>query len=143
MEHAWTIVLGVTTYLVGQCVVRFVLDPIAEQRRIIGEIASEIIVLANMSTHLPYQAPPEGLELVQPDDPLEAHRRVRKFAGRLRSTLWAIPLYDLWARLHMVLPRETINLATHKLILWSNSLFGGEPGAARDSIVSLLQLPPE
>lgn len=91
METFWTVASGTLVYVIGQGVQRFVLAPIEEQRRVIGEIDNERIFLANLVAHLPYHEPPDDLKLVQPDDPVEASRRVRKLAARLRSTVWTIP----------------------------------------------------
>jgi len=40
--------IGVAIFVLGQVLLRFLVEPIQEQRRIIGEIASALVYLANI-----------------------------------------------------------------------------------------------
>jgi hypothetical protein len=43
-----TVIIGVVVFILGQVLLRFVLEPIHAQRTIIGEIASAVIYLGNV-----------------------------------------------------------------------------------------------
>jgi hypothetical protein len=133
------ILAGVTVFVVGQIIQRFILEPIQDQRRVIAEIAVARVFLANVG---PASSPvPEGYVLIGGDEPIPASRLLRSLAARLRASLWTIPFYDLWTRMRIVHPRATILEATSSLISWSNGILGGDGFAARSKVTTLLSLP--
>jgi len=48
MNTVLAVGVGVAIFVLGQVLLRFFLEPIQEQRRIIGEIASALVYLANI-----------------------------------------------------------------------------------------------
>lgn len=138
MSVFWTVLAGVVVFVVGQAIQRFILEPIQEQRRIIGDIANALVFLANVGP-LPEWAP--AGDLVLPASHEEASRTIRSLAARLRATLWTIPLYNWWAGLRLIPPRAAIDTASQQLIGWSNSLQRGQPDAARQRVAAALKLP--
>jgi hypothetical protein len=56
----------------------------------------------------------------------EARKTLRELAGRLRASLWTIPLYDALAWLGRVPKKEDVLAASDALVGWSTSLYGRE-----------------
>jgi hypothetical protein len=101
---ALTVVLGFVVFVLGQIVQRFFLEPMQEQKRIIGEIAFAVLYYGNVSI----MANKERQE--------EAVFHLRKLAGQLRATLWTVPWYRLFESLRMVEKRENVLTASEQLV---------------------------
>src|SRR4051794_38171855 len=97
---AFTALLGTILLVVGQVVQRFLLEPIQEQSKTLGEVAYCLTFLANIS----HVEPSRGGAF--PADPREASKDLRRLAGRLRASLWTVPLYDTLAARGWLLPRS-------------------------------------
>jgi hypothetical protein len=138
MATFWTILAGTLVFVIGQAIQRFILEPIQEQRRVIGDIANALLYLGNVGP-LPWVADMHTVLL--PEQPNDASRMIRLLAARLRATLWTIPFYDSLARLRFVPHRGTITGAAQSLIGWSNSLHSGQPDVLRTKVGELLGLP--
>lgn len=136
---AQTVVIGVIVFVLGQSAQRFILEPIQEQRRIVGEIAGAVLVLANV---VHYARPmPEGYSLLRKVTPEEASHTLRVLAGRLQATLCTVPGYRVWASLRLVPPRAVVLGASRQLVLWSNSIASGDIDPPRRAVATLLRLP--
>lgn len=136
---ARTVLLAVAIYVLGQAAQRFVLDPLSEQRKTIGEIAGALLYLGNISNVAVNKQ--RGQEVLLPADPAEASRTLRALAGRLRASLWAIPAYWLWSGLHIVPSKRRVLTASSGLVGWSNSLFSGDPTIHMRNVADALRLP--
>lgn len=139
MSGFQTVLVGVVVLVLGQSIQRFILEPMQEQRRIIGEIASSLLFLGNIGP--PPASLPDGVRLVLPEEPEQASRTLRSLASRLRATLWTIPLYNAWAAVRVVPHRDVILGASRNLVSWSNSLHSGQPDKPRRAVAELLKLP--
>jgi hypothetical protein len=111
-----TAVVAVLVFVAGQVLQRFVLEPIQEQRRLIGEVAHALLFYANRG--------PMGVKLgtYTVEDLHEASRHLRDLAGRLRSSLFFVPYYDTMARLGWVPARGNVLEAAAALTGWSNGV---------------------
>jgi hypothetical protein len=105
-----TVFGGAVVLVVGQIVQRFYLEPIQEQRRIIGEIAYALIYDANVVR-----------ELFAEERVEETVARRRRLASSLRATVRTIPSYGFFARQGWVPPADNVMRASMELIGWSNS----------------------
>jgi hypothetical protein len=105
-----TIFGGAVVLVVGQIVQRFYLEPIQEQRRIIGEIAYALIYDANVVR-----------ELFVEERVKETVTRMRQLASSLRATVRTIPSYGFFARQGVVPPADNVMRASRELIGLSNS----------------------
>ena len=114
-----TAFLAVLVFLAGQAVLRFVFEPIQEQRRLIGEVAHALLFYANVYHLHAFKQPDEE----QQEDLAEAKKALRALAGRLRASLWVVPFYDPLARLGWVPKKEHVLEAANQLVVWSNSLY--------------------
>lgn len=108
----WTVVTGVTVYVIGQFIVKLVLDPIAEQGRAIGRVAHVFTFEADI-----YSNPGTADPAIQ----AASLRRLREASSELRAATTLIPFYDWLARAHLVLPRKNIEEACSNLTGISNS----------------------
>jgi hypothetical protein len=107
---AITVVLGFVVFVLGQIAQRFFIEPVQEQRRIIGRIAYVVLYYANVMALAPKQRQDQASE------------ELRKLAGELRSTLWTVPWYRLFQGVGLVVKREDIISASAGLVGWSNSV---------------------
>jgi hypothetical protein len=123
-----TALLAVVAFLAGQAVLRFVVEPIQEQRRLIGDVAHAVLFYANVY-HLEMFEHPNEQRRAELD---EARTTLRGLAGRLQASLWTIPAYDTLTRIGWVRKKEDILTASRELVGWSNSLYGGRTSEVRD-----------
>jgi hypothetical protein len=109
-----TVLSGVLVFVLGQIVVRFVIDPIKEVKEVLGEIEFAMIY------HAPAILTPVGDH--KGED--EAAKAIRELASMLRAKVEVIPLYACWSFLSMrFLPqRENLMNASSHLIGMANSV---------------------
>jgi hypothetical protein len=116
-----TALLAVLVFVVGQYVLRFVFEPIQEQRKVIGDIAHALLFYANV-----YEIktlPPQQDE-ARRDEIAQAMGALRDLAARLRASIWTIPFYDALALLGRVPKKTDVLEASAALVGWSNGLYG-------------------
>ncbi len=104
-------VVGVSLFIIGQVVQRFVLDPVVELRKTVGEVGFAMTFYSDVM-HNPYKVEP--LELT------EACKAIRRLASLLRSQSRVIPVYSWMARRGWVPCREQIHEVSKHLIGLSN-----------------------
>jgi hypothetical protein len=126
---AFTALFGAVVLVLGQVIQRFLIEPVQEQRKAIGEVAHNLVFLANVSNASSRMVRGGPTPFVV--DPADAVRTLRRLAGQLRASLWAIPLYDGLARIRCVLGRERVMRASAGLVGWSNSIYDGDPTSTR------------
>jgi hypothetical protein len=114
MNTVLAVGVGVAIFVLGQVLLRFFLEPMQEQRRIIGEIASALVYLANI--HNLDRVTAEGYKLQYPEEPADASRTLRRLASNLRATLETVPFYNFWARLRFVRKRADVLAAMSGLV---------------------------
>jgi hypothetical protein len=102
--------------------IQFFIDPIVEQRKMIGEVADAMVYHANI------YANPNSHEEKTVERTAEV---LRQKASLLRARSYAVPWYSLLSRLHIVPTMKQISEATRGLIGLSNSIRNGDP---RDSL---------
>jgi len=82
---------------------KFVLDPIQEQRQAIGELSHVLsTTLLNVQDDRPDVDKEELIEIRE-----ETRKALRSLAGRLWTSLWSIPFYDAFALVRLVPKAET------------------------------------
>jgi hypothetical protein len=136
---ALTAVFGVAVFVAGQTVQRFVLEPVQEQRKILGEIAHAVLMYGNVDHVADIRA--RNLPVSWSVEPEQVVRDVRGLAARLQATLYLIPAYQFLAFLHIVPPKRQILEAIKGLTGWSNSIYSGGATLARDGVVRALKIP--
>jgi hypothetical protein len=130
-----TALLAVVVFVAGQALLRFIVEPIQEQRRLIGEIAHALLFYAKVYQLEQFikkaqkETEQHKQRLAELD---EARTTLRSLAGRLQTSLWTVPAYDTIARMGWVRRKEDILTASRELVGWSNSLYGGRTSEQRD-----------
>lgn len=118
-----TIFSGVSIFVIGQIIVKLIIDPVHELRKTIGKISHTLIELANVIQN-PGVPPEEEIRT--------ASRELRKLSSELQSHLYLVPQYERIAtlfKLLFVLPdRNKIMRASSNLIGLSNGLFRSGAG---------------
>jgi hypothetical protein len=118
-----TALVAVVVFVVTQSFLKLVLEPIQEQRKLIGEVASALTVYEKAFTLRVVDA--SGGETwfgASPDEAKEAEKVLRELAGRLRSSLWSVPVYDLFAFIRMVPKLADVVVAADELQMWYSQL---------------------
>ena len=122
-----TALLAVVVFVLTQSFLKLVLEPIQEQRRLIGEVASALTVYEKSFTLR--VEPSEGTFGAEPmrfgatkEEVVEADKALRELAGRLRGSLWTVPAYDMFAFLHLVPKLVDVVVAANELHMWYSQL---------------------
>lgn len=130
-----TVISGVFIFVIGQIIIKFIIEPIHQLKLLFGEIADDLIFYADI-----YSNP--GIA-----DPIEARKgsdKIRKDASTLNARLQAIPFYLTWHKLNWLPSIKDVTDANVRLIQVSNSFFkGGDPlrtGDSVDKIKTLLRI---
>ena len=118
--------LALISFVITQSILKFFIEPVQEQRKLIGEVADALEVYANVYEDV---SPKEFLEKgseAKREQIAETYKTLRGFSGKLRSTLWSIPLYGLFSRVGLVTKATDVMEASDEFIGWSNGLVGTE-----------------
>lgn len=115
-----TAFLAIVVFVLTQSFLKLVLEPIQEQKKLIGEVAHALLFYANVY-HLDSFGPLDEQRREELD---EARKTLRGLAGQLQASLWTVPLYDTFARLGWVPRKADVLEASTHLVGWSNSLYG-------------------
>jgi cobalamin biosynthesis protein CobD/CbiB len=92
-------VLALIVFVITQSILKFVIEPIQEQKKLIGEIANAFVAYADVPIYSPqelYERPEETS--AYRERLAETRQELRRLSGRLRASLWAIPFYKLLSR---------------------------------------------
>jgi hypothetical protein len=132
-----TVALGFFVFVLGQFTQRLCIEPIQEQKRVIGEIAYLLDYYGNVAS-----VAKTGLTE-------EASRELRRLAGELRVTPRTILGYRIFEFLRVVEKRDNVTRATTELKGLSLSIrMKDNPGARRHmsaviQALNILQEPPD
>jgi hypothetical protein len=141
LKIALTAVVGVTVFVIGQLTAKFLIEPIHEQKKLIGEIAATIIFYSNVGAGVEQYYFDQITAIDATDDAkkdivierykniLNAHwtksdeaaKTLRLQATELLAKTHAIPGYRLWSFLGFVPKLHRILAASSELIGMSNS----------------------
>ena len=114
----WTVFLtvlsGVITYVVGQLVLKLMLEPIHEMKKTIGQISHSLIEYADVigNPGVPTQ------EVMY-----ETSRHFRKLSSQLQAHLYLVPVYGFTAWLFRLPSRAKVLSASKSLMGLSNGVF--------------------
>jgi hypothetical protein len=119
-----TACFGILVLVAGQIISKWLIEPMHEQRKTIGEIAYNLILLGNAGSSFS-NIKLEGERISSAAEPREATLTVRRLASQLRSSLVSIPCYDALAKTGCIHKREVVMEASREMIGWSNDIWGG------------------
>lgn len=108
-----TVVGGVTVFTTGQVLTRFLIEPIHEQRKLVGSIADALLYYAH------YLADSFDRPIAEVG---EAPDKFRRFAAELMAKTVAIPGYRFWGWLRVIRPFSQVIKARGALFGLSNTL---------------------
>jgi len=150
LTSSLTVFSGISVFVAGQIIVKFLIEPFYDYRRLVGEIADSLILYANVGPGLhdlylsqleeaeeKVENPRRGIieerlkEIIKNDYKRidESKQILRQQASRLMGTTNAIPMYSLWSVFRIVPSRKDIIKASTDLIGLSNST--GKEGTGR------------
>src|SRR5688572_6183026 len=104
MEIFATIVSGVFVFVLGQVFIRFIVEPLQDLKRVIGEISHALVYYADIYSN-PSATHREGLVD-------ETRKVLRDKASLLRARANVVPFYDRFAQIHWVPTRGNVNEAS-------------------------------
>jgi hypothetical protein len=115
-----TIFGGVVVIVGGQIIIKFFIEPIHDQFRLIGEIADSLIFYADL-----YLNPGSGQTDKETEKRDQASQKLRRQSSQLRARTKAIRWYELWGSIGLVLKRTDVMEASRLLMALSNSVHRG------------------
>ena len=130
-----TVALGFFVFVLGQFTQRLCIEPIQEQKRVIGEVAYFL---------LDYYA--DVASVAKSGLSEEASRELRRLAGELRSTLRTVLGYRFFELFRVVEKRNNVMRATTELKGVSLSIRMNDNPAARrhmSAVIKALNIPQE
>lgn len=123
-----TILLAVAGFLAGHYVLKLVLEPAVEARKLIATARTTYDFYRDISMN-----PPPPQTPAQPPQ-FDASQALRRAAGDLRVVPSSVLFYD-WVRYPFDLPpRDRLELVASRLISLSNNLFGASSIAIESAI---------
>lgn len=120
-EIFYTVVVAVTILVVGQIIIKFVIEPIHEQKKVIGEIVDALDYYADVYFNL---------MLTSEERTQEASKRFRQLATTLKAKTHLIPRYTLLSQLGFVHGYKDMVEVCAKLSGLSNSCRKPRPGVS-------------
>ncbi|MEH2415452.1 hypothetical protein [Nostoc sp.] len=114
MEIFVTIISGVFVFILGQLVLKLIIEPIQEFRKTVADIAFALIEYANIYSNPGYA----GNELEN-----KASQELRKLSSRLNAQIYLIPGYTTISKLFKLPSKTNLLEATRELIGLSNGVF--------------------
>ncbi len=113
LTASFTLIGGVVLLVITQILTRFIVDPLVDFRRLLGEVGHTLVFYSNYFYNASVMASKPEFQ--------EATRQCRTLASRLRSFSNAVPLYATLARLRLVPPHADVYKASAALIDLSNT----------------------
>jgi hypothetical protein len=111
-----TVFAGTVIFCISQIVQKFFIEPIQEQRKVIGKISYALMYYAQW-----YANPGSG----KPDALDRTADGLRQSASRLKASTNANPAYKVWERFGVIRKRSNVDEAVGCLIRISNSIHQG------------------
>lgn len=141
LTSSFTVLGGIVVFVTGQMIVKFLIEPFHNYKKLVGEIADSLVYFANVgpAVHDIYlQRLENAVELENPKAEMEEKRLrmiierdwermdaaqnvLRQQASQLMGTANMIPSYNLWAFLRILPKQEELIKASSNLIGFSNS----------------------
>lgn len=110
----FTVLSGVITFVIGQIVVKLLLDPVQDMKKTIGQISHTLVergaVIAN-----------PGVTTKEIMD--ETSDSLRRLSSQLHAHLYLIPLYGATSKVFRLPSKDKLLVASSALIGLSNSVY--------------------
>jgi hypothetical protein len=156
LTSSLTVAGGIVILVFGQIIVKFLIEPLHEQAKLIGEIANSLIFYANVGAPTEPYYYAQLKEAAKLDEPIrklaveryeqiiknewkkadDAAQNLREQASQLMGRTHAIPLYRLWQFLRVVPRIEDVLESSSQLIGMANSVHGDKSQIPRASEIA-------
>lgn len=114
MTLFYTILAGVSVFVLGQIVLKWIIEPVQELRKLKGEI---LFHLANDYATI------QNANVVEKEVALEVRKVLERLGASLLANEYLIPMYTRIQRIFNLPESESIKFAAKRLRLISNSMF--------------------
>lgn len=111
---------GIIVFVLGEFGQKFFIEPLHKQKEIIGEIAIQLIYLADLSNVDEQRRrgrPAPTLAEVE-----EIEKNLRRLAGQLQASVEIIPKYEWCTKRGWVISKDSIKRASFCLVKWSKAI---------------------
>lgn len=109
-----TVLSGVITFVVGQLVVKLILDPVHDLKKTIGQISHALIERANVIANP---------DVSTKEEKNETALLLRKLSASLHAHLYLVPAYVTICRIFRLPSKEKLLSASTNLIGLSNGVY--------------------
>jgi hypothetical protein len=158
LKIALTAVTGITVFVLGQIIQKWFIEPIQEQRKLVGDIVYSIVFYSNLFTYteafliaskIRHQAKGiEGRDAELLDEAYEllkeksdgGSKKLRELSSQIHQSLQVIPCYWVLEKLRIVYKRKTLYDISSKLILWNQNPELETTVACQNAIIYLLNI---
>ncbi len=114
-----TVLSGVITYVFGQLVLKLLIEPVQETKKLIGQISHSLTEHANVI---------QNPGVLEQEVMKNSSQHLRKLSAQLESQLYIVPIYTVTAFIFRLPPRKKILSAARSLMGLSNSVFRAKDG---------------
>jgi len=121
------IVSAVSIFVIGQFILKSIIEPIQELKKEIAVILGDVVFYANLSSN-PGVSDKEVID--------NASMILRKHGREIISKSAIIPFYNIWYYLRLLPSYEDINKVSNNLIALSNSLHSSKTKAISDTDIA-------
>jgi hypothetical protein len=158
LKIALTAVGGVGVFVIGQIIQKWFIEPIQEQRKLIGEIVYALVYYANLYQYRTYfrmvgeaRIQAKTSEGRQSQDLDEAYKmfmektgeggeKLRELSSQIYQSMQVIPCYWILEKLRIVYKRKTLYEIAIKLIEWATNPERHTTIVCQNAIVHLLNI---
>ena len=110
----FTVLSGVITFVIGQLIVKLLLDPVQDMRRTIGLVSHALVERDNVIAN-------PGVPAREVMD--ETSDELRRLSSQLHAHLYLVPRYDTTSKIFRLPSKEKLLTAASALIGLSNSVY--------------------
>ncbi len=110
----FTVLSGVITFVIGQIVVKLLLDPVQDMKKTIGQVSHTLVERANVIAN-------PGVPTKEIMD--DTSDSLRKLSSQLHAHLYLIPSYNMISKVFRLPSKENLLIASSALIGLSNSVY--------------------
>lgn len=110
----FTVLSGVITFVIGQLIVKLLLDPVQDMKKTIGQVSHTLVERANAVAN-------PGVPTKEIMD--DTSDSLRRLSSQLHAHLYLIPSYDVTSKVFCLPTKEKLLVASSALIGLSNSVY--------------------
>lgn len=118
-----TVTGGLIVFIISQLVLKFMIEPLSDYRKIRSQISINLVFYANIYLN-PVELTEQNLKNESIRSELaEVHSKLRKQASEFTGVMQVIPFYGLFSCLGLVPPEDKAHKVSSNLIGIANSLW--------------------